>query len=175
MQPGLRSRTVRRELPAGTSWPEDCPREEEALVSARIARAVLAVTALGLILAPLTPLARTLAWPVVAAAGGTACTTTGLGPLCNRIDGRGLHVGVVRVWLSTNTWTCNKEFRVRGTLSSGWAYERSAVSQCAWSRAFMQFGVGEDFANGSYVCVAVREYGRGDPWEPYEACSRIRR
>jgi hypothetical protein len=81
----------------------------------------------------------------------------------------------VRAWLNTDTWTCNKEFRVRGTLARGRAYERSAVSQCGWSRVSMQFGVDEDFGNGSYVCVGVREYGQGSPWDPYEACNRIRR
>ena len=116
-----------------------------------------------------------LVWPPPAEAGGTACVRTGLGTLCNRTDGTGLHVGDVRAWLDTRSWTCNKEFRVQGTLVGGRGYQRSGVSQCDWTRVSLQFGVGQDFENGSYVCVGVREYGQGNPWELSEACSRIRR
>jgi hypothetical protein len=128
---------------------------------------VLATGAFGLI-----PM---LLWPPPAEAGGTACATTRLGTVCNRTDGTGLHVAGVRAWLDTRTWTCNKEFRVRGTLLGGRGYERSGVSQCGWTQVSLQFGVGQDFENGSYVCVGVREHGQGNPWEPSEACSRIRR
>lgn len=128
-----------------------------------------------------------LAWsPVLPAAEAspTSCVSTGLGSLCSQADNSGLHVGEVRAWLSGPTrsgkpgeqaWICNKELKVRGTLADSRSYERSAVAQCGWDRVFVRFSVDQDFRDGDHVCVAVREHGPQNPWEPYEACTRIRR
>jgi hypothetical protein len=127
------------------------------------------------------------AWVPAAEASPASCAATGLGSLCNETDRSGLRVGEVHAWLSAlgpsgaggsgsgDAWICNKELKVRGTLADGRGYERSSVARCGWGRVSVRFGVNRMFRNGDYVCVAVREYGPQSPWEPDEACTRIRR
>jgi hypothetical protein len=103
-----------------------------------------------------------------------------MGSLCNQTANAGLHVGEVLAWLSAPStpkgerWVCNKELRIRGTLADERSYERTAVARCGWDRVSVRFSVDQDFRNGDYVCVAVREHGPQNPWEPDEACARIR-
>lgn len=124
-----------------------------------------------------------LVLPRTASASATGCTTTQFGTLCNDTQGTGLIVDRVRASISDDSWVgvpptlpqpiCNKEFKISGTLPDGSSYERSAVSQCGRVEAYVMIEMNQAFKGGSRLCVAIKEQGDQNLWEPQLACNAI--
>jgi hypothetical protein len=135
----------------------------------------IAITAL---IAPLTfalPATASNSQAQARTLGGTGCTMSGLGYLCNHTHGKKTYVEWVVASLNVKSWTCNRQFLVWGTLSNGKAWSARGMSKCGALEVRKQFWIKKHFKKNTKLCVSARDSSvPKSHFEPYHACMKIK-